>query len=403
MNMTKGFRDAVLKVTLHQDIFFTDLLYNLKVQAKTPLTVRGQRTIACTDGVRLLYDAEMWEDLPIATRVFVLLHELMHVALGHTFRRGSRRHDVWNIACDYVINDMLVIAGNTLPDEGGLHDIRFRNMSAEQVYDILIEEIPPGGHGEGDEKPVGGSGDPGGQCEEKETPPTWQDLIDYDPRENDGVQRDSAEQQSKEIVEKAKAVSKSQRAGKGSPLIDRITELTDVEHIPWHTLLSRHMHCRKAKDADWVKLNYRRMAMFNVVCPRYQSRKLGKIVVGVDCSGSISQTQLSSMSSHLSHIMHDCHPEQIVVIYFDHNVIDVVEYDRHVFDIKLELKGGGGTDFVPVFERLSTAYSDASLMIMMTDMYGPFPEEPTIPTIWVTSTESLEPPFGEVIYADFND
>ena len=39
--------------------------------------------------------------------VFVLLHEVMHIALKHRLREGLRNHDTWNIATDLYINNII--------------------------------------------------------------------------------------------------------------------------------------------------------------------------------------------------------------------------------------------------------------------------------------------------------
>ena len=51
-------------------------------------------------------------------------------------RRSGRDPKRWNEACDYAINPILLDAGLHLP-EGVLVDDRFREMSAEQIYNQL--------------------------------------------------------------------------------------------------------------------------------------------------------------------------------------------------------------------------------------------------------------------------
>jgi predicted metal-dependent peptidase len=71
---------------------------------------------------------------------FVLAHEALHAALCHHARLGGRDKELFNIACDYVINGWLVEMGlGTLPD-GGLYDPRFAGASAEHAYDEIARE-----------------------------------------------------------------------------------------------------------------------------------------------------------------------------------------------------------------------------------------------------------------------
>ena len=52
--------------------------------------------------------------------LFVYVHELLHVRLLHATRLQGRDHEVWNIACDFVINGWLVEMGVGRPPQIGL-------------------------------------------------------------------------------------------------------------------------------------------------------------------------------------------------------------------------------------------------------------------------------------------
>src|ERR1035437_1123337 len=72
---------------------------------------------------------------------FVMAHEFLHVALRHHARGESRDPYLWNIACDYVINDWLkeMNLGN-MPDDC-LWDKSLRGFSAESVYDTIVKDL----------------------------------------------------------------------------------------------------------------------------------------------------------------------------------------------------------------------------------------------------------------------
>jgi predicted metal-dependent peptidase len=113
--------------------FFGALIFRLKaVQSRSVSTM-------ATDGKLLFINPEFLETLAPEHLIGCLAHEVMHPALNHHTRRGDRDPKLWNMACDYVINPILKDAGLMLP-EGVLSDRRFRNMSAEQIYNILEQE-----------------------------------------------------------------------------------------------------------------------------------------------------------------------------------------------------------------------------------------------------------------------
>lgn len=73
---------------------------------------------------------------------FVLAHEYLHAGLQHHARRNGRNHYLWNIACDFMINNWLVeMEIGSMPQNGLLYDETLKNLSAEEIYDRLVENI----------------------------------------------------------------------------------------------------------------------------------------------------------------------------------------------------------------------------------------------------------------------
>ena len=72
---------------------------------------------------------------------FVLAHEFLHAALRHDIRLEDRDPELWNVACDYVVNGWLVEMGLGCPPEFALLDDGFKGLSAEAVYDLVLESV----------------------------------------------------------------------------------------------------------------------------------------------------------------------------------------------------------------------------------------------------------------------
>jgi predicted metal-dependent peptidase len=73
---------------------------------------------------------------------FVIAHEILHVALRHMGRRQGRDPYLWNVACDYVINDWLIqMQVGSAPALGLLYDPDLRGLSAEEVYDRIAVDL----------------------------------------------------------------------------------------------------------------------------------------------------------------------------------------------------------------------------------------------------------------------
>jgi len=72
---------------------------------------------------------------------FVMAHEFLHAALRHDARQEWRDAYLWNIACDFVINQWLTEIGVGERPGGLLYDEQFKGMNAEAVYDIIIGDM----------------------------------------------------------------------------------------------------------------------------------------------------------------------------------------------------------------------------------------------------------------------
>ena len=80
---------------------------------------------------------------------FIARHEIIHIRYMHHLRQGNRDPQLWNIACDIEISntydpedDVLMESSGML--KGGLNInfkpfAEFRGMTAEEVYDILLQ------------------------------------------------------------------------------------------------------------------------------------------------------------------------------------------------------------------------------------------------------------------------
>ena len=92
---------------------------------------------------------------------------------------------------------------------------------------------------------------------------------------------------------------------------------------------------------------------------------------------------------------------QITLIVFDHGVRMVKELGADALRaelLSLKFNGGGGTSFVePVNEALT---HDPSIIVVLTDLYGPFGPAPArIPVVWAsTGAKQNAAPFGKTIY-----
>jgi predicted metal-dependent peptidase len=302
---------------------------------------------------------------------FVLAHECMHYMLLHSLRRGWRDHRAWNIACDKVINDLLIEnnVGEAISKDEMVWQDGAREHSAEALYD------------DNDKEQQWGSGDMG------------DDMI---PTEMSAEERSMIETSVKIEMSQCAAIARAKGKLKGT--LSRLVEESIESKIPWHQELLDFMQGMVSGDPSWSRPN-RRFVSHRVYLPESNPEPtLGTFVLGVDTSGSISGKEMAEAEGHLNRIMELCHPEKVHVLYCDTDVGSTDEYDLQDLPAKFQHPtGGGGTDLRKMFDWLDGRGLEPEVMVIITDGYTPYPEvAPPYPVVWVMTTD-VTPPWGRVL------
>jgi len=106
--------------------------------AKLDVEADDRAGTAYTTGSKICYSPKYFKTLSDDEELFIFAHEVFHVAFEHIERRKGHDRDLWNIATDAVINQILHQEG--LPIKKGLVDIpEALGHSAEEMYDLLLE------------------------------------------------------------------------------------------------------------------------------------------------------------------------------------------------------------------------------------------------------------------------
>ena len=94
---------------------------------------------AATDGERIYYNTEFLNELDINDQTFILSHEVCHIAFNHILRSEGKNQELWNIATDAVINQLLKKDGLKIVG-GGIDLEEAINYDAEAYYEKLLKE-----------------------------------------------------------------------------------------------------------------------------------------------------------------------------------------------------------------------------------------------------------------------
>jgi predicted metal-dependent peptidase len=374
--------------------FFGSLLFRLKGRE-----CRSIPTMA-TDGVSLYYNPVFVDTLNSATLCGVLAHEVMHPALHHHVRRSGRDPRRWNEACDYAINPLLLDAGLNLP-EAVLVDNRFREMSAEQIYNVLESEAEQqsGNEGGKNHSARDGTGDSNSSQNDSDGPsaPTTQGGIGQvmdAPLPDE--ETPSVEEQAREwSVAVNQAVTLAKQAGKIPAGIERTLEGVAEASVDWRGMLRRLWSETTPADYSWMRPN-RRHIWAGLYLPGVVREGVGEIAIAVDCSGSVNDRQLRLFEAEVCSILEGQRPQRVYVLYFDATVQKVETYEAGQ-RVALDPVGGGGTEFGPCFDWLDEHGVVPQTLVFLTDLWGTFPTTaPSYPVLWA-STGRRQAPFGEVV------
>jgi len=378
--------------------FLGSLLFRLKGRE-----CRSIATMA-TDGVSLYYNPEFVDTLNSATLAGVLAHEVMHPGLRHHVRRSGRDPRRWNEACDYAINPLLLDAGLSLP-EGILVDNRFREMSAEQIYNQLESEREQRSSGEDGANSFTGCGTGDGPTAENESgsesdgphaPVTEGGIGQVLDAPLPDEETPSIEEQAREwSIAVNQAVTLAKQAGKVPAGVGRTLEGAAEAAVDWREMLRRLWSETTPADYSWMRPN-RRHIWAGLYLPGVIREGVGEIAIAVDCSGSVNGRQLRLFESEIRSILEGQRPQRVHVLYFDAMVHKVETYESGQ-RIDLQPLGGGGTEFGPCFDWLEEHGIRPQTLVFLTDLWGTFPTSaPSYPVLWA-STGRRQAPFGEVI------
>ncbi len=385
---------ARARMLLTQPFFATMLLGSPHTETRVVPT-------AGTDGKAFFWNPDFVETLTPDELLGVMAHEVMHMALEHSLRRYNRNSIVWNWACDYAINLVVTECGLTLP-KGGLMDPKYKGMTADAIYTLLMKEQDKHGRDPGEEK-GGDQGkrgrDPGeekgGDQGKRGRGPWWNNGQDtmhgdvMDPGEMTSEERAKVERGVRQRVAQAAMVARM--AGKLPGSLEAMVGEILNPTVPWPELLRDYMTRVSKDDESWQRRNRR---YTDVILPARWSQSMGEIIIIGDTSGSVTEEELNKVAAEVNAIAEGVRPELVRVVWADTEVKREETFEPGE-PIKLHPLGRGGTDMrVPLshVERY-----DAQVVVLITDGYTPWPSaEPPYPLI-VCCTTPVDVPIGSVV------
>jgi predicted metal-dependent peptidase len=350
---------------------------------------------------RLVANPQFVGRLKDSELVFVLAHELLHLALRtHDRAKGADRVQ-FNYAHDYIINDILrAELGFTTIPAGGLDMPGAREKSAEEILLEMRRNDPQVKTRvfEGEAIPArrmfgGGGHDDAG------------DVL-RDATEREWFPGDAAEQEARAAAVKAlagKALGLAAAMGKlkgargAEPGASRqmVSALRGLYRPPWELALQRWLESVAPGERTFVRPSRRGAERTDVVLPG--RRREGWILnVVLDTSGSMTD-ELPRALGAIAEFCDAAGVDQVRLLQCD----AAVTSDETITPVELaerEIAGYGGSDLSPAMVRLAED-PHVRAAVVITDGDIAYPRE-AVPyeVLWVTPAPgAFRPPYGRVI------
>ena len=357
--------------------------------------------VAFKDNKYFIYaNPEFMEKLSDADRTAVLVHEILHVALGHTWRLEgiNTEHIIKNLAADLVVNQYVKF--ENLPGAITIDKYGFPpHLTVHEYINLLkqyMQDNPQSGEGDG--QSGGGEGDGEGQSGDGNS--SMKDRGDANSHEWAKAQDDGntimKEVIGKNILEHAIA----QNHGKIPLEVEQeIKNLLMIGKIPWTQIIRRFVDNSRKYLEEPNRFKPNRRQPTNIMAPGKRRIDLSKLLIGIDTSGSVSEEEISYFLSEVVRIA--ATKTEITIVECDAEIHKTYS-PTNIHKIQTQVKGRGGTDFNPVFKYAKE--NKFKYVVYFTDLEcnNPKDEYKHIHTIWVVQKSKQKRPvsFGTVIAID---
>lgn len=364
----------------------------------------------------LIYKKQFVEEISDEELEGVLVHEILHLSLLHLLRIGSRDKEVWNIAADICVNQIIKDNNFKLPDgclissyenEIDLFGQKIKDCNkktSEELYDeiklpknkrtlILISGGSGSGKGSGlkrfDEHiqgkfvEINKKGDKTGKGEARLTPEEVRKIQEY----------------WKDKTEEAYVTAKMR--GMLPAGIEKLVGKLHENKINWRTLLQRYIQSSIPYDFTF-QTPHKKSVSAGYFMPNLV-RECVDVVVAIDTSGSIGGEELNDFLSEILGMAKAFRGRiKLRVLTHDTDVHDdYMAENGSVEKIRnLKIHGGGGTSFKGIIEYLDKKRINPKLLIWLTDGYGDKIEKQKYQILWVLSnggSDELLKDVGKVI------
>jgi predicted metal-dependent peptidase len=327
---------------------------------------------------RVYYNEKFIRKLNDEQLMGILAHEVSHIIFEHMDRRKTRKAQIFNVACDIIVNNLLVNNGFELLENGLIpnrNSLTLKNpldnkkkveltkldrKIAEGVYKE-IEGLFPNLDGEGGYTPIDE------HIEEGESTGEGTGTGKIPKGIGKGIPLKPIDWKKK----MTEAYYHSKNAGITPMGIERHIEGILHPKRSYYEILYRYIVNEIPYDYSYSYPSKKSHAI-GVYLPHTKKEHIEMVAV-IDTSGSINaQTDLKQFLEGIVDITKSFQSVKMTILSCDTQVHSIHEIDNGSIDeiMKMKLKGGGGTKFTPAFKWINENKPTAKLVIFFTDGFN---------------------------------
>lgn len=330
----------------------------------------------CTDGRHIYFNSKFMDRLSFEQIEFCIAHEILHLVYDHIERGKHLIHRIHDAAADYCCNGLLIREGIGIPPDIQIyHEPDYYDKTSEEIYELIKDQ---------------------------ELDKLGQMLDEHIDFSKDDPNNPNRPKLSKEEIEAIKRelteaiISAAQTAshlpGEISNIINRLT----TPMLNWREVLRAEILSTIKSDFSWDRFS-KKAASQGIYLPSVRNDMTIDVCIALDYSGSCNDA-IRDFLSEVAGIMDQFTDFNIKLFSFDTNVYNEQDFGMHNADELSEymVTGGGGTDFMCIWDYLIEQDIQPKKLIVFTDMYpcGSWGLEDYCNTIFVAHNTDIEAPFG---------
>lgn len=372
-----------------QSAFIASMLYNLNIEPANIDKVQ----LVCDDTDNTIFLNEDWfNSYETQHQASILVHEILHYTLQHDLRMGRRDPELYQKACDQVVNNLLLDMGYELPpQESQFTKTKYHNIALESVYKDIEEEFARKKEKEPDSKPSDLPSSSFGSDLNTNNLPSSKEV---NKRNQQILNADMANQ-----AQGHKSIGES-----GDVFSKLFKDIKDGS-LNWVEILAGYVDEISQNEISYHTFN-RRYLPLGLYLPDVKGfARIGKVALAFDVSGSVSEDEARAFLAEIRKIRADINPEVMSITTFNHKIVAQFEIQENDSLDEVTMDISGGTALTPVFDYYNKEQNKPNFLIVFSDMYvHDFPEQTDYPVIWISiNNPNPNIPFGKTIHITSED